>query len=152
MIKGIKESSGGIGDEDKARGHIKRMTGGKDLPIFQGDVLEWPAFKRAFEESTKKIGFTQEENMIRLEECVKGVAKEAVALLMVTAHDTIEIMELLHLRFGNPAAVASRIIVDLKALPKTYGVYNRVYKVCYHCEECSSSTTSHSTYWVSTQS
>lgn len=50
------------------------------------------------------------------------MAKEAVASLMVTANDTSEIMQLLQLRFGNPTAVASRIIVDLKALPKTYEV------------------------------
>lgn len=65
LIDNIKESSGEVSFEDKTRRYIKRMTVGKNLPFFEGDVLEWPIFKRAFEESTKTIGYNEQENMIR---------------------------------------------------------------------------------------
>lgn len=108
--------------EEPSNSLIRRMAAGKSLPAFDGDILEWPSYKRIFIESTKKIGFSEGENLIRLQESLKGVAKQTVASLMVTAADTSEIMKVLQLRFGNPTVVASRITTELKTLPNTYGV------------------------------
>lgn len=106
--------------EDETRHLLQRITVGKKLPVFEGDVLEWQCFKRAFEETTKKGGFSEEENLLRLYESLKGPAKEAVSSLMITTRDTRQIMKLLELRFGNSNAVADRIIQDIKSLPKIY--------------------------------
>lgn len=99
---------------------LQRATVGKRLPTFEGDVLEWPCFKRAFNETSKAGGFSEEENLMRLYESLKGIAKDAVSSLMVTSNDSKQIIDLLELRFGNPNAIASRIIDDIKALPKLY--------------------------------
>lgn len=122
ISRSIRESRGGETLEKTSQGIIKKMSVGKALPTFDGDVLEWPMFKRAFEESTSKVGYTEQENLIRLNESLKGDAKEAVASLMVTANDTKQIMQLLQLRFGNSNAVGTRIIKNLKDLPTIQGI------------------------------
>lgn len=106
--------------QEETRGLLQRVSVGKNLPTFEGDVLEWSCFKRAFEETTKRGGFSEEENLLRLYESLKGNAKEAVSSLMITTRDTRQIMQLLELRFGNPNAVASRIIEDIRSLPNIY--------------------------------
>lgn len=122
ISRSIRESRGGETLEKTSQGIIKKMSVGKSLPTFDGDVLEWPMFKRAFEESTSKVGYTEQENLIRLNKSLKGDAEEAVASLMVTANDTKQIMQLLQLRFGNPNAVGTRIMKNLKDLPKVQGI------------------------------
>lgn len=99
---------------------LRRVVVNKGLPTFQGDVLEWPCFKRAFEETTRRGEFSDEENITRLYESLKGEAKEAVASLMVTSRSAKQVMELLELRFGNPNAIATRIVEDIKSLPKIF--------------------------------
>lgn len=122
LTRTIKEARVEPMSEMVSQGIVRRMAIGKNLPTFDGDVLEWPSFKRAFEESTARIGYSEQENMMRLNESLKGMAKEAVASLMVTTNDTSQIMQLLQLRFGNPSMVASRIVMKLKALPKMEGI------------------------------
>uniref|UniRef100_A0A182XPK3 Integrase catalytic domain-containing protein n=1 Tax=Anopheles quadriannulatus TaxID=34691 RepID=A0A182XPK3_ANOQN len=50
----------------------------KKLPTFSGDPEEWPVFIRAYEDSTIACGFTAVENAIRLEECLRGPARELI--------------------------------------------------------------------------
>lgn len=92
----------------------------KSLPTFEGDIFEWPCFKRTFKETSKRGGFNEEENLMRLYQSLKGTARETVASLMVTTRDTKQIMDLLNLRFGNPNAIATRIIEDIENLPKLF--------------------------------
>lgn len=122
MVKTIREVRNVPSSDKAAQGVIKRMTVGKNLLIFEGDVLEWPQFKRAFEESTRSIGYSVQENMMRLQESLRGEAKDAVASLMVTVNDTTPIIDLLQLRYGNPQVVADRIVGKLQSLPRTYGI------------------------------
>lgn len=52
-------------DEQKlTRRLIQRVAIGKGLPTFEGDVLEWPFYKRAFEETSKKGEYSEEENIL----------------------------------------------------------------------------------------
>lgn len=48
------------------------------LPMFDGKLDEWPMFHSAFERSTKLCGFSNEENLDRLQSALKGVAKQLV--------------------------------------------------------------------------
>lgn len=41
--------------DDATQNLIRQMTVGKNLPTFDGDVLEWPASKRAFEEQQAEL-------------------------------------------------------------------------------------------------
>lgn len=50
----------------------------KELPNFSGDPEEWPMFISTFEHSTSIAGFSNVENMLRLQRCLKGKARELV--------------------------------------------------------------------------
>jgi len=55
-----------------------RNAAGKELPTFTGDPEEYPGFMSLLEQSTTLCGFSQEENMLQLQRCLKGRAREAV--------------------------------------------------------------------------
>lgn len=43
-----------------------------------GNPQEWPLFMSCFTSSTDRCGFSNEENLVRLQKCLKGSALEAV--------------------------------------------------------------------------
>jgi len=49
-----------------------------DLPTFNGNPDEWPTFISAFEISTSAAGFSNVENMLGLQKCLKGKAYDLV--------------------------------------------------------------------------
>lgn len=51
----------------------------KDLPGFSGDPVEWPTFISMYENSTSAAGFTDIENMLRLQKALKGKALDLVS-------------------------------------------------------------------------
>ncbi|XP_023289117.1 uncharacterized protein LOC111674124 [Orussus abietinus] len=104
---------------ERTTGHlVNRLSSMKDRPVFGGDVLEWPAFRRAFHLSTAKGAYSEEENLARLYGCLRGKAREAVSSLMITKKTTAEIIGALQLRFGNPDMVAQKVLQEIKRLPK----------------------------------
>ncbi|XP_053968527.1 uncharacterized protein LOC128869954 [Anastrepha ludens] len=50
----------------------------KQLPTFNGDPEEWPLFISSFDNSTTVAGYTDAENLIRLQASLKGKAREMV--------------------------------------------------------------------------
>lgn len=96
---------------------VTRLTASRDLPAFDGDPLEWPRFKLAFEASTTLGRYSDDENVSRLFNCLKKEARDAVAALMIVPADLSQIMETLQLRFGNPELVARKIGREIKRLP-----------------------------------
>ncbi|XP_055622958.1 uncharacterized protein LOC129766451 [Toxorhynchites rutilus septentrionalis] len=54
-----------------------RQSMGRDLPTFTGNPEEWPVFIASFEQSTLACGFSNAENLIRLQRCLKGHALES---------------------------------------------------------------------------
>ncbi|XP_070067253.1 uncharacterized protein [Drosophila virilis] len=58
----------------------------KDLPIFTGKPEEWLIFISNYEQSTERYRFSNEENLIRLQKCLRGQALDAVrGKLMIPA-------------------------------------------------------------------
>lgn len=87
-------AAGSTGHMDRI---VHRLATKKELPSFSGDALEWPCFKRAFEQSTEKGDYTNEENIARLCASLRGEAKEAVAALMIANSGVDKIMDVLQL-------------------------------------------------------
>ena len=96
---------------------INRMTNSKLLPKFSGDPLEWSKFKREFEISTIIGGYSDNENLLRLCEALKGDAREAARSLFVAGNHTDEIMKTLEMRFGNAKLILNSNIFEIKNLP-----------------------------------
>ncbi|KAG5878075.1 hypothetical protein JTB14_006601 [Gonioctena quinquepunctata] len=56
----------------------------KDLPSFDGKSEGWPTFKSHFRKISSICEYTQEESMIKLQKCLRGEAKQAVAGMMIS--------------------------------------------------------------------
>ncbi|XP_055842484.1 uncharacterized protein LOC129909423 [Episyrphus balteatus] len=75
------------------------------LPTFTGELEEWPVFKRMFEQSTKECGYSNEENLMRLQQSLKGRARNEVASQLCEPSCIPDIMESLMLAFGQKTVI-----------------------------------------------
>ncbi|KAI8116326.1 hypothetical protein CVS40_11603 [Lucilia cuprina] len=55
-----------------------RLSITRELPTFSGDPEEWPIFINSFQNSTAVAGFSNVENLIRLQGSLKGKARELI--------------------------------------------------------------------------
>ncbi|CAG9129221.1 unnamed protein product [Plutella xylostella] len=90
----------------------------RDLPTFSGDALEWLRFKHAFESTTRIGQYSEDENVARLQRCLRGEAWETVAARIITVSSAQEIMKTLEMRFGRPDLIVQKIIGEIKKIPK----------------------------------
>ncbi|CAG9138054.1 unnamed protein product [Plutella xylostella] len=93
----------------------------RDLPTFSGDALEWLRFKHAFESTTRIGQYSEDENVARLQRCLRGEAWETVAARIITVSSAQEIMKTLEMRFGRPDLIVQKIIGEIKKIPKLSG-------------------------------
>ncbi|CAL8103429.1 unnamed protein product [Orchesella dallaii] len=89
---------------------LARQSTGKDLPTFSGEPEEWQYFHSVLKKSTEVCGFSEEENIGRLQKCLKGKAKEAVQSMLVSSCSLNEIVEVLQKRFGRPQVIIRAMV------------------------------------------
>ena len=95
---------------------MARQVGGRDLPQFSGRPEEWPVFAHMFKLTTAECGLSDSENLIRLQKCLRGDAREAVLAMLTVPGNVGEVMRTLELRFGRPDLVVSALISKAKSL------------------------------------
>lgn len=88
----------------------------KDLPIFSGSPEEWPIFITNFDQSTERCGFSHQENLIRLQKCLKGAALEAVRGKLMMPSTVPLAIETLRLLFGRPDVIHESLQRRLRQL------------------------------------
>jgi len=96
---------------------IARHAAGKDLPTFTGDPEDWPGFISLYEQSTELCGFSPEENMLRLQRCLKGRAKESVKSILYLPGQIGNVMSTLKMSFGRPSVIIKMMITRAKSIP-----------------------------------
>ncbi|XP_062703633.1 uncharacterized protein LOC134286082 [Aedes albopictus] len=74
----------------------------KRLPIFTGKPEEWPLFIGAFEASTEACGFSEVENLVRLQESLKGPALESVRCQLLLPKSVPRVIKKLRQLYGRP--------------------------------------------------
>ncbi|XP_073836062.1 uncharacterized protein isoform X2 [Musca autumnalis] len=89
----------------------------RDLPHFHGDPEEWPLFISSFENSTAVAGYSHAENLIRLQSCLKGKAKELVRSKLMLPAMVPEIIQTLRMYFGRPEHILERVIEKARKFP-----------------------------------
>ncbi|OXA56396.1 hypothetical protein Fcan01_08749 [Folsomia candida] len=77
---------------------MARQIQGRDLPTFTGKPEEWPPFITSYETSTKTCKFSDGENLIRLQRCLKGEALKTVQCLLVDGKGVNEAIRKLRAR------------------------------------------------------
>ncbi|KAG5871320.1 hypothetical protein JTB14_021832 [Gonioctena quinquepunctata] len=94
-----------------------RKVVGKELPLFYGNVEDWPMFISLYRRSTETCKFTDEENMLRLQKALKNEALEAVKSLFISPENLEDIIQTLETRFGRPEFIIDSMTNKVKLMP-----------------------------------
>lgn len=89
----------------------------RDLPQFSGDPIEWMALISAFENSTDTCGFTNSENLGRLQKCLKGDAQTAVKSRLLHPDSVPGVISTLRLMYGRPEVIIERMVLGIQKMP-----------------------------------
>lgn len=89
----------------------------KRLPYFFGDPNEWPIWYNQYKNSTKLCGFTNGENLDRLEKCIKGKARDSVRGRLIHPESVPWIIETLEMLYGRPEVIIKSIITKIREYP-----------------------------------
>lgn len=87
----------------------------KSLPTFNGRPEDWPMFISRFNNSTETCGFSNQENLDRLQNCLRGSALEAVRSRLLSADSVPDIIEVLRMLYGRPELIIGSDNVSLIA-------------------------------------
>lgn len=96
---------------------LTRQSMPKDLPIFSGNPLEWSSFIFQYNNSTAICGYSSEENLCRLQKCLKGNAKKIVESLLILPKNVDRIIQMLQNRFGRSEHIISLLLDKVKSFP-----------------------------------
>ncbi len=103
----------------KASNEAYKKQSMRPLPIFSGkNAKDWPAFINAYNYSTKKGPFDDEENTIRLREYVTGDAAEWIEGFLVSPVGAPHAIEYLREWFGDTIEIKNQLKEELLQLPK----------------------------------
>lgn len=91
-----------------------RQVTGKDLPIFSGNPEDWPMFIRTYEETTKACGFSDVENLVRLQKCLRGIALETVRSRLMMPAGVSHVIKTLQMRFGRPELIIRSLLERIR--------------------------------------
>lgn len=72
-----------------------------DLPTYTGRPEEWPLFFANFNDTTRIFGYGNRKNLMRLQKCFLGAAREAVVSLLIYPNDVPTAIEELKFSFGR---------------------------------------------------
>uniref|UniRef100_A0A453YZM1 Endonuclease n=1 Tax=Anopheles gambiae TaxID=7165 RepID=A0A453YZM1_ANOGA len=89
----------------------------KELPVFSGDPAEWPIFISHYEYTTRRCGYSNWENMLRLQKCLKGPALEAVRSRLVLPDVVPQVIEKLRSKYGRPVHLIKTFIEKVRKIP-----------------------------------
>ncbi|KAA5590708.1 DUF1759 domain-containing protein, partial [Pseudomonas aeruginosa] len=87
-----------------------------ELFPFDGDALTWLHFKRIFD--LTKNNFSNIENISRLQNALRGAARDAVASLLLATDNPNDIIRDLEENFARPEIIVFKEVSALKNLPR----------------------------------
>lgn len=96
--------------------YMARQAIGKDLPIFRGSTADWILFEKMFYQTTDACKFSPAENMLRLQKCLEGEAREAVRALFLTTN-VERVMDVLRRRFGRATYIVEDLMYKVTSSP-----------------------------------
>lgn len=88
----------------------------KDLAIYTGKPEDWPIFYKRFVNSTELCGYSNGENLDRLQKCLKGSAYDAVRDLLLDADSVPDIIDTLEMLFGRSELIIKSLLKQIHEL------------------------------------
>ncbi|XP_055622107.1 uncharacterized protein LOC129765713 [Toxorhynchites rutilus septentrionalis] len=94
-----------------------RQVMSKQLPVFKGEPEVWPLFISSFENTTKACGFTNLDNLKRLQDCLLGEALEAVRSRLILPESVPGVISDLRNLFGKPEKLLKAFLMKVRRAP-----------------------------------
>ncbi|XP_058128532.1 uncharacterized protein LOC131292812 [Anopheles ziemanni] len=94
-----------------------RQSTSKDLPTFSGSAAEWPLFIARYELSSTLCGFSDDENLLRLQKALTGAARKAVEHLLLLPSGLKDAINILRTRFGRPELIVESLVERVRRMP-----------------------------------
>lgn len=94
-----------------------RKTLSRDLPTFTGHPKDWPYFISKFRDTTQMCGFSEIENLDRLQKCLKGDALESVKCDLMTTKSLASVLSTLKLLYGKPTSIFNALVEEIRKSP-----------------------------------
>ncbi|XP_055632467.1 uncharacterized protein LOC129772957 [Toxorhynchites rutilus septentrionalis] len=89
----------------------------KELPTFSGNPEEWPLFIATYESTTRICGFSDEENLLRLQRSLKGKALETVRSRLLYPAGLDGVINTLRMLFGRPEIIVHSLVCKIREMP-----------------------------------
>ncbi|XP_053699089.1 uncharacterized protein LOC128746063 [Sabethes cyaneus] len=89
----------------------------KELPTFSGNPEEWPLFISTYESSTRICGFSDEENLLRLQRSLRGRALETVRSRLLHPAGLEGVIKTLRLLYGRPEVIVNTLVGKIREMP-----------------------------------
>ncbi|XP_039451311.1 uncharacterized protein LOC120430271 isoform X2 [Culex pipiens pallens] len=114
FLQDQKKSSSRLG-EDYLQQMFARQVIPSELPKFNGQPEDWPVFYSSYNNSTRACKFSNVENLIRLQSCLEGPARDAVSSKLLLPECVPQIIATLKLLFGRPDLLISSLLSKIRA-------------------------------------
>ncbi|XP_062716009.1 uncharacterized protein LOC134291803 [Aedes albopictus] len=87
-----------------------------DLPEFTGDPEDWPVFFSQYKNSTLACGYSNAENLVRLQRCIKGKALEYVRSRLLLPELVPKVIKTMEMLYGRPTVIISSLINKIRLI------------------------------------
>ncbi|XP_062557324.1 uncharacterized protein LOC134222196 [Armigeres subalbatus] len=94
-----------------------RQVISKDLLTFTGNPEDWPLFISSFINSTDACGYSDAENLARLQRCLKGNALEAVRSRLLLPSSVPSVIATLETLYGRPELLIYTLLQKVRGTP-----------------------------------
>ncbi|XP_065088427.1 uncharacterized protein LOC135709909 [Ochlerotatus camptorhynchus] len=89
----------------------------KELPTFSGNPEEWPLFIATYESTTRMCGFSEEENLLRLQRSLRGKALDAVRSRLLYPAGLDGVINTLRTLYGRPEVIVNSLVCKIREMP-----------------------------------
>ncbi|XP_029734329.2 uncharacterized protein LOC115269635 [Aedes albopictus] len=96
---------------------LARQVMPRDLPPFRGDPEDWPLFFTAYTNSTAACGYTNVENLARLQRALQGKAFDAVKSRLLLPACVPQVMSTLYMLYGRPELIIQTLLDKVRETP-----------------------------------
>ncbi|XP_052562964.1 uncharacterized protein LOC128092673 [Culex pipiens pallens] len=89
----------------------------RGLPKFSGNPEDWPLFVSCYNNSTQTCGYSDAENLARLQDCLEGHAREMVVGRLRLPASVPHVLATLETLYGRPELLIQTLLQKLRSTP-----------------------------------
>lgn len=115
-LHAAQQSPTKVATDDHLQHMFARQVIPSDLPKFSGRPEDWPIFISSYNNSTEACGFSNVENLIRLQRCLEGPALQSVRSKLLLPNCVPQVISTLKLLYGRPDLLISTLLSQIRRL------------------------------------